>query len=395
MLHGKVCKEYLPRSEDNPDGLVFPEALGLGWDELIPQVVWRGTDFSYLHKMYPRLRQPNLDMDVLSQIDVSGKVDTFSSSAQAMRRIYDQLIPRWKGVVLTAEAEREAERVNRRFERMLGRARRMGREAAPEVEAWENNPRTPWANIKFAGAMSRGQKMPTSEIEYYTQFEEYGIPAVGEGMTLETLGTYRYHIDLGGGGGTTWSGTIEKLGLPGLLFHHVTPTKDYNHARIEPWVHYIPLDEDMKDLKEKYEWAESHPKEARAISERATAFIRSLGTEDGFGDFFDEFYREPLQQVVDAYTPLSSGNGDNNSSSWQSFVKSKEKRFGGARPMIRCEGRGYRYDCEKDLGEDDSNKQNGWSPLIAQLEVQDSAGNEGRTVIVNIRKKKRRKVKGI
>ena len=81
------------------------------------------------------------------------------------------------------------------------------------------------------------EKVSTSDLNYYLQFQEYGITAAGEGMSLETLGQYKYHIDLGGGGGTTWSGVIEKLGLPGMLFHHVTPTKDYFHDKLKPWMH--------------------------------------------------------------------------------------------------------------------------------------------------------------
>ena len=46
-------------------------------------------------------------------------------------------------------------------------------------------------------------------------------------MNLEELAHYKYQIDIGGGGGTTWTGTIQKMAMPGLLFHHITPTKDY------------------------------------------------------------------------------------------------------------------------------------------------------------------------
>ena len=73
-------------------------------------------------------------------------------------------------------------------------------------------------------------------------------------MDLETLATYKYQIDIGGGGGTTWSGTLEKLAMPGVLFHHVTPTKDYFHDLLVPYVHYIPVKDDLSDLREKYEW---------------------------------------------------------------------------------------------------------------------------------------------
>lgn len=80
--------------------------------------------------------------------------------------------------------------------------------------------------------------------------------------------------------GTTWSGTLEKMAMPGVLFHHETPTKvkkiifilycitlqrfltsqfptkDYIHDRMKAWVHYVPIQEDLSDLYEKYQWAE-------------------------------------------------------------------------------------------------------------------------------------------
>lgn len=58
--------------------------------------------------------------------------------------------------------------------------------------------------------------------------------------------------------------------MPGLLFHHITPTRDYIHDQIHPWVHYVPVREDLTDLMEKLEWAETHQDEARRISENAT-----------------------------------------------------------------------------------------------------------------------------
>jgi len=45
LTHRKICKQYLPRGLDNTIGFVFGENIGLNWDDLIPQVVWRGTDF--------------------------------------------------------------------------------------------------------------------------------------------------------------------------------------------------------------------------------------------------------------------------------------------------------------------------------------------------------------
>jgi hypothetical protein len=167
----------------------------------------------YLHEFLPDLRMPDFDVDVAGKIDASSRVNssTRNAAVDAMRGIYDELIPRWRGVVWTAEAERDAERINNALSRKQKRVRGGGV--------------LPWCNIKLAGTMHMERTpTPAAEVEYYRKFAEYGIPAAGEAMDLETLGTYKYHIDLGGGGGTTWSGTLEKLGLPGLLFHHITPT---------------------------------------------------------------------------------------------------------------------------------------------------------------------------
>jgi hypothetical protein len=49
-----------------------------------------------------------------------------------------------------------------------------------------------------------------------------------------------YHINLGGGGGTKWTGTIGKLALPGGLFHHITPK-------------YMLIATDLSNLQERYD----------------------------------------------------------------------------------------------------------------------------------------------
>jgi hypothetical protein len=189
---GPICEYYKPKDVGNGNGvgLVFADNsvtdVGgaseggevLTWDKLIPQVVWRGTDFSYLHKMQPWLRPPDFNTDVGSSSSTAYEVDV-EEATRKMRSVYEELIPRWKGVVWTAEAELSAESDD-----------------------------LPWANIKFASFIYKGKKTPTSQGEVYQQFEMHGIPAVGEGMSLETLATYKYHIDIGGGGGTTWVGLL-------------------------------------------------------------------------------------------------------------------------------------------------------------------------------------------
>ena len=72
--------------------MVLPEHVGLQYDELIPQVVWRGTAFSYLSHMQG-FHRPNFDKDVASQIDKQLAVDGKAKVAatHAMQKIYDDL----------------------------------------------------------------------------------------------------------------------------------------------------------------------------------------------------------------------------------------------------------------------------------------------------------------
>ena len=114
-------------------------------------------------------------------------------------------------------------------------------------------------------------------------------------------------------------GTIEKLGLTGVLFHHETPTHDFIHLWMKPYVHYIPIKDDLSDLKEKFDWAESNQNKARAISEAATNLAKKLGTLKGMDELFHDIFEDPLRKVIEAYEPLPEG-----STSWQDVVKSKK-----------------------------------------------------------------------
>lgn len=128
--------------------------------------------------------------------------------------------------------------------------------------------------------------------------------------------------------------------MPGVLFHHETPLKDYFYDKIKPWVHYVPIREDLMDLKERYDWAESHPNEARKISERATEFVKGWGSKEGFELKFKEFYEEPLRKVVNAYQPLPEGT------SWREGIQQYRSDSLSPMTMMRCGGNGNR-DCEE------------------------------------------------
>lgn len=72
---------------------------------------------------------------------------------------------------------------------------------------------------------------------------------------------------------------------------------------LKPWVHYVPVKTDLSDLREMYEWAESHPNLAKEIADNGTHFARMMGTPEGFSMLYNSNVKAPLQRVIDAYQP--------------------------------------------------------------------------------------------
>jgi hypothetical protein len=247
------------------------------------------------------LRLPSLNLNIQNKISSRMEVEeTKTVAVNAVTELYDIIPPRWKGVVLTAEAELEAEK-------------------SPSS--------LPWANIKF----SKGTSVDRSN--ELASFAKYGIPALGKTMWASDQASYKYQIDLGGGGGTTWSGTIQKLIMPGLLFHHLTPTKDYIHDRMKPWIHYIPVAGDLRDLKDKYYWAEQHPQVAKSIAENGSELMSHLLSPEGMDEMYEQFIVEPTRRVIEAYQPVYVAHSG---LSWREVIKQLEGDIMGLK--WRCTG---------------------------------------------------------
>lgn len=125
--------------------------------------------------------------------------------------------------------------------------------------------------------------------------------------------------------------THSKLAMPGLLFHHVTPTKDYIHDRMKPWSHYVPVREDLRDLKKKFDWAESHPRVAARIARQATQLAREIGSPEGFEQLFKEDFEEPLRKMIEAYQPSGQYH-------WKRIMEEVDGDL--LKPVMMCTGGG-------------------------------------------------------
>ena len=174
----------------------------------------------------------------------------------------------------------------------------------------------------FAALLSQAHP-DLMDVKYVTGDEENlqelenlhpGLATV-DGMTHCELASYRYHIDLGGNGGTTWTGTIDKLAMPGLLFHHSTPMMDSYFGSLKAGEHYVAIKEDLSDLIEKIEYYENNLQEAEKIAKAGQAWVRDFISQEGQADALRSEFVNQMKDYVQDY------NGDTNSLTFEEAVK--------------------------------------------------------------------------
>lgn len=95
---------------------------------------------------------------------------------------------------------------------------------------------------------------------------------------------YKYLIDIQGNG---WSARTKVLFFTGRpLFLVDRKWKEYWYKDIKPFIHYIPVKEDLSDLVEKIDWAEKNYKKANLIAKNAQKFaINNLTKSKAIEEF--------------------------------------------------------------------------------------------------------------
>ncbi len=92
---------------------------------------------------------------------------------------------------------------------------------------------------------------------------------------------YKYLIDCGAGG---WSARLKFLlftNRPLFLVERDINKQDYFYHQLKPYVHYIPLWQDLSNLRSQYEWAENNYDKACEIAKNAQKFaVENLNKEE-------------------------------------------------------------------------------------------------------------------
>ncbi len=97
---------------------------------------------------------------------------------------------------------------------------------------------------------------------------------------------YKYHILIDGNASAdTFS--CWKLFSNSLIFKPSSPNTQWYHKGLQPWVHYVPVKENLKDLTQKIQWAQAHDKEAEIMAHNARSFaVNNLSVSDNLIYFY-------------------------------------------------------------------------------------------------------------
>lgn len=166
---------------------VWPQKVNknIPFEKLEEVLVWRGNDYPFMNY--------NEEFRFEGPEKISSYFDNNkwkNASKEAILRdimspsLYKEFSPRWRAALLTVQAEN----------------------AHQPDEATRT-----WIDAKFVGGQNT---------EVRAKLAKRKLDVTGKRIDAFDMSRYKYQIDFGGGGGTTWEGTVAKLLMPGVLFHH-------------------------------------------------------------------------------------------------------------------------------------------------------------------------------
>jgi protein glucosyltransferase len=74
---------------------------------------------------------------------------------------------------------------------------------------------------------------------------------------------------------STYPGFLWRLLSNSVTIKQETDNEQWFYDAVKPWIHYVPVKQDLSDLLEKVEWIKAHDDEARKIAERSTEFVQN------------------------------------------------------------------------------------------------------------------------
>lgn len=102
----------------------------------------------------------------------------------------------------------------------------------------------------------------------------------GAWLSFQEQFAYKYHILLNGNA-APYSGSCWKLFTNSLIFLPQSFVVQWYSDALKPYVHYVPVNENLSDLIEKLRWAQKHDLECELIAKNCREFaVKNLKKED-------------------------------------------------------------------------------------------------------------------
>lgn len=121
-------------------------------------------------------------------------------------------------------------------------------------------------------------------------------------LTLEEQSTYKYIIHVQGH--TQAFRLSIELAMRSVILLVQGKYSLWYESKLEPWVHYIPVSEDLSDLDERIQWCLEHDSECELIAKQARAFYDEYLTKNGCLTYLKNLICELSQKCMRKYYPL-------------------------------------------------------------------------------------------
>jgi hypothetical protein len=120
------------------------------------------------------------------------------------------------------------------------------------------------------------RETPINQREYFKKlYEEGRFPKVqfeDRQTSISDQIKYKMILDIDGCS-STWSATVWKLYSGSVLLKQKSKWKQWFYDDMEPWVHYVPVENDFSDLNDKIEWCLHNEETCIEITENAHRFV--------------------------------------------------------------------------------------------------------------------------
>jgi hypothetical protein len=97
---------------------------------------------------------------------------------------------------------------------------------------------------------------------------------IGDHVPQKRMAEYKYLIDIDGNA-NAWS-LVEKLMYGSCVVKVSSNWEQWFYPRMQPWVHFVPVAENLSDLLEVIEWCVSHTAECEQIAHQGRELARGL-----------------------------------------------------------------------------------------------------------------------